>query len=241
MWPVDSRPAPSSPRRVSLASARSSSPRRCSSPPSPTQASSSRAGGVDAMGKRAALRPGPEAMEKEKAMNINALNLEASTHTVRGRPAHLEPSLAWVPPRTKRDHKEDVPYTPSWRVKEQVDPDETTEAMVQRVQEQRAVRAVPGVQDDGTNLTGERGAQRYAEQRAVHAVPQVQDQQHPRSWIDRRCKDDNRGSARDRGHSSGGRDDPPQQGLVLRAAQAVEEKDKRKIIEHQEKLSLIHI
>lgn len=69
-------------------------------------------------------------------------------------------------PSTARFDPVRIPLRPDPRVKKGplVDPNETTVEMVQRVQGQYAVYAVRSVQDDGTNLTGERGSQRFAEQ-----------------------------------------------------------------------------
>ena len=98
--------------------------------------------------------------KKKQSVNdkrfINALQLEGSAPpTARFAGARFDPARA--PLRTEPRVKKNPP----------VDPNETTEEMVQRVQGHRDVHADPRVQDDGTNLTGERGAQRYAEQRAA--------------------------------------------------------------------------
>jgi len=126
------------------------------------------------MAKRAALRPRLDAEEKTRAKTINALNLESTL-------------------------KEDVPYTPTVRLKDRQD-DQDPVAPGQ-----------PGVQDSTAN----------------------------RPWVDRRCKGDAKGSARDRGQSSGGHDDTSHNDLVLRAAQAVKKKEDKNKLTLEEKIDYV--
>ena len=186
-------------RRASPALARSSSPLRCSSPPSPTQASSPRTGAVDAMAKRAALRPRLDAEEKTKSKTINALNLESATPVLDGRPPQLERNLAWLPTRPKRDDKEDVPFTPTVRLKERQD-DQDAVALGQS---------------------------------------RVHDSTAQRPWPDRRCKDDDADSAYDKGQCNEDHDDTSHKDLVLRAAQAVKQKDDQRKITLEERIDEI--
>jgi len=161
------------------------------------------------MSKRAARQPCQDPEERARDKRINALNLEPTTMMREGRRPDMERTHSWLTVRPKRDDqkytvqnkddKEDVPYTPTIRLKER-----------------------QGDQDH-----------------AVHEPPRVQDPHAPKSWVDRRCKDDQSEPARDRGHSSGSTDNPPQQHVILRAAKAIVEKEDREKIKLQEKINAI--
>ena len=71
---------------------------------------------------------------------------------------------------------------------------------------------------------------------AAREPPRVQDPHAPKVWVDRRHAEDNKETARDRGHSSGQDDHSSQHDVVLRAARAIMEKEAQRKIDQEDAL-----